>query len=400
MAAISKHWNEIIHPGVTCATLSHPGKTCEDHLRHQMRATIGGNLKFFVPISIVRLFMLCYTRKTLSVEVVLQALFELVSESFNGWAVSNCWSAGFCAMYRWFGWINNYSVSLPSLPGTLLMFLMPAYVKMSHSRAIFNVFLECWIKSREHPLVEYARESKVIGTVSFMAISAAIAYYAQRTKAMEFWFFAPLKKNLNPQSEQDRKPCYHRHACQSYILEGMRTCFTFGLLLELIRKLINVAPRLSKEPVDAILEALARLRLRFVAFLTLYNGLFRLTTCALARHRGEVVQSDSTLAGCVSGLSYALSPNYNIFNLGVAAVIQNAWNYLVEKYAKVNWLQQFNKLSFSSVVWVFLMNYNMYARAYYPYAMSKFAMKFTDICSGSQAQIAAECLGKVAMGFS
>lgn len=43
------------------------------------------------------------------------------------------------------------------------------------------------MKSREHPLVEYARESKVVGTVSFMAISAAIAYYARRTKAMEFW---------------------------------------------------------------------------------------------------------------------------------------------------------------------------------------------------------------------
>lgn len=63
---------------------------------------------------------------------------------------------------------------------------------------------------------------------------------------------------------------------------------------------------------------------------------------------------------------------------------QNAWNFIVEKYSKVEWLQQFNKISFSSVVWVFLMNYNMYARAYYPYAMSKFAMKFTDICSGAQ----------------
>lgn len=140
MAAISKHWNEIIHSGVTCATLSHPGKTCQDHLHYQMRATIGGNFKFFIPISILRLFMLCYTKKAFSAEIVLQALFELFSESFNGWAVSNCWSAGFCGMYHWFGgFVNNYSVSLPALPGTLLMFLMPAYVKLSHSRAIFNV---------------------------------------------------------------------------------------------------------------------------------------------------------------------------------------------------------------------------------------------------------------------
>ncbi|XP_065074967.1 uncharacterized protein LOC135698763 [Ochlerotatus camptorhynchus] len=400
MAAISKHWNEIVHSGVTCATLSHPGKTCHDHLRYQMRATIGGNLKFFIPISIVRLFMLCYTKKTMSVEIVLQALFELVSESFNGWAVSNCWSAGFCGMYHWFGgFINNYSVSLPGLPGTLLMFFMPAYVKMSHSRAMFNVFLECWMKSREHPLFEYARESKVIGTLAFMAMSAAIGYYAQRTKAVEFWFFSPLKKNLNPEQDRHQKLCLHRNTCQNYILDGMKTCFTFGFLMELVRKLINVAPRIRKHP-SAILEAFARIRFKFVAFLTMYNGLFRLITCLLARHRKRTTENDSTLAGFLSGITYGLSPNYNVFNLGVAAVIQNVWNYITEKYAKVAWIQWVNKLSFSSIVWMVLMNYNMYGRAYYPYAMSKFAMKFTDLCSGQQAQVAAECLGKAAMGFS
>lgn len=181
----------------------------------------------------------------------------------------------------------------------------------------------------------------------------------------------------------------------------MKTCFTLGFLLELVRKLVNVAPRIRKHP-SAILEAFARIRFKFVAFLTMYNGLFRvswafidlvdlteacvfqLITCLLARHRQRTSEEDSTVAGLIAGVAYGLSPNYNIFNLAVAAVIQNAWNNVVERYAKVDWIQWVNKLSFSSIVWMVLMNYNMYGRAYYPYAMSKFAMKFTDLCSGLQ----------------
>ena len=221
----------------------------------------------------------------------------------------------------------------------------------------------------------------------------------------------------------------------------MRTCFTFGLLLELIRKLINVAPRLSKEPVDAILEALARIRLRFVAFLTLYNGLFRLTTCALARHRGEVVQSDSTVAGCVSGLSYALSPNYNIFNLGVAAVIQVGRISVTELRGGIWFCNDYvleclelprRKVRQSELAAAVQQTFLQFGRVGVPDELQhvrpgllslrhvevcdevhRYLFRFTVSilemwdklhCSQSsllfRAQIAAECLGKVAMGFS
>uniref|UniRef100_A0A1Q3FSY6 Uncharacterized protein n=2 Tax=Culex tarsalis TaxID=7177 RepID=A0A1Q3FSY6_CULTA len=416
MSAISKYWYDIVTPTVTCETLTHPETTCGAHLRIQLRKTIPGNVQFFGPISVLRMVLLMYTRNQVSWSVVLQALYECGMAALNGWFVSNSWSWMFCTLYHLLGrrFVNNWSVSLPALAGTLAMFWMPPYVKMSHSRAIFNVFLECWIKSREHWHVEWARESKLAGTVAFMGISAAIGYFAQRTKLVEFWFFSPLKKNLNPPADPDSEPststspitstpktppqkcCFHRHACHSYILDGMKTCFTFGMVLELARKLIAVAPVLRKEP-SALLSALARMRYKFVAFLTLYNGLFRLATCLLARSRGKVIPEDSTLAGFFSGLTYALSPNYNVFNLAVAAMLQNIWNFTVEKNASVQWLQRINSWSLSSIVWIFLMNYNMYSRAYYPYAMSKFALKFTDICSAAQARVASENLAKAAL---
>ncbi|XP_052567662.1 uncharacterized protein LOC120419702 isoform X2 [Culex pipiens pallens] len=421
MSAISKYWYEIVTPAVTCESLTHPGLTCGENLGIQLRKTVPGNLQFFGPISVLRMVLLMYTRNQVSWAVVLQALYECGMAALNGWFVSNSWTAMFCVLYRLLGqrFVNNWSVSLPALAGTLAMFWMPPYVKMSHSRAIFNVFLECWIKSREHWLLEWARESKTAGTVAFMGISAAIGYFAQRTKLVEFWFFSPLKKNLNPPVDAAPEPCssttpinptntpaafpqkscYHRHACYRYILDGMKTCFTFGMVLELARKLIAVAPVLRKQP-SALLSALARMRYKFVAFLTLYNGLFRVATCILARTRGKVIPEDSTLAGFISGLTYALSPNYNVFNLAVAAMLQNVWNFTVEGNSKVQWLQRINSWSLASIVWVFLMNYNMYSRAYYPYAMSKFALKFTDICSAAQARVASKNLAKFAMGAS
>ncbi|XP_058814961.1 uncharacterized protein LOC131678705 [Topomyia yanbarensis] len=391
MSAISKHWSELT-AGVDCATLSHPGKTCHSHILFQLRTTVWGNMQFFIPVSILRLFLLIYTQKSVSWHIVRQTLFEFSCMVANGWVVSNSWSACFCAFYHWFGRIiNNYSVSMAALPGTLVMFWMPQYVQMSHARAVFNVFVECWIKSRNHPWMEYARESKTIGTVVFMLISATIGYYAQRTKAVEFWFFAPLKKNSNDHS---KTPCFHRNTCQSYILDGMKTCFTFGMILELARKLIASAPRIRRHP-PALLGAISRIRFKFVAFLTLYNGLFRFVTCFLAQHRRKVSSYDSTVAGLISGLSYSLSPNFNVFSLAMTAMIQNIWNYISEQYGGLDLVKRFNRLSFTSIAWVLLMNYNMYSRAYYPYAMSKYALKFTDVCSNSQARTASECLAKL-----
>ncbi|XP_058444009.1 uncharacterized protein LOC131425820 [Malaya genurostris] len=391
MSAISKHWDQLT-AGVECSTLAHPGKTCHDHILFQLRTTVWGNMQFFIPVSILRLFLLVYSRKSISWQTLRQTLFEFGCMVLNGWAVSNSWSVCFCAFYHGFQRvINNYSVSLAALPGTLLIFWMPHYVQMSHSRGIFNVFVECWLKSREHPLIQWARESRTIGTGAFMLISALIGFFAQRTKAVEFWFFAPLKKTNN---DQHNNPCYHRSTCQNYILDGMKTCFTFGMILELARKLISSAPKIRQNPAT-FFRLFARIRYKFVAFLTLYNGLFRLVTCFLARHRRKVSDYDSTIAGLISGLAYSLSPNFNVFGLAVTAMIQNIWNFISEKYARLDGIKWFNRLSFSSIVWVILANYNMYSRAYYPYAMSKYALKFTDVCSNSQSRTASECLAKL-----
>ncbi|XP_055618327.1 uncharacterized protein LOC129763364 [Toxorhynchites rutilus septentrionalis] len=398
MSAISKYWNEFVTPEVSCTLIAHPGKSCVEHNLSQMRTTVLGNMQFFIPVSLLRLFLLVYSRKAIKWEIVRQTLLEFCCMVANGWSASNSWTVGFCAMYNIFGrMINNYCVSLPGLAGSLVMFWMPLYVQSSHSRAVFNVFLECWIKSREHPLLEYARESKVIGTVAFMIISAVIGYFAQRTKTAEFWFFSPLKKNLNSAIDQTTKPCFHRNDCLHYILEGMKTCFTFGMILELARKLIGSAAKIRRQPA-MVLRSISSIRFKFVAFLTLYNGLFRLATCLLARFRGKVSMSDSTLAGAVSGLSYSLSPNYNVFNLAVTAMAQNCWNFLGEMYTRSKAIQRLHQLPISSIVWVILINYNLYSRAYYPYAMSKYALKFTDMCSYSQARTASANLAKLFLG--
>lgn len=141
MSAISKYWYEIVTPAVTCESLTHPGLTCRENLGIQLRKTVPGNLQFFGPISVLRMVLLMYTRNQVSWAVVLQALYECGMAALNGWFVSNSWTAMFCVLYRLLGqrFVNNWSVSLPALAGTLAMFWMPSYVKMSHSRAIFNV---------------------------------------------------------------------------------------------------------------------------------------------------------------------------------------------------------------------------------------------------------------------
>ncbi|XP_055587037.1 uncharacterized protein LOC129739588 [Uranotaenia lowii] len=396
MSAVSKYWHQIATPDVTCQMTIHPGLSCYENIRTQIRTTVGGNLSFFVPVSVLRLLLLIYSRRTVSIEIVRQTLFELFCCTANGWAVSNSWSAGFCARYWWHGRMTGTSFIYGSaIAGTLLMYWMPQYVKSTHSRAIFNVFLECWIKSRDRPWVEFLRESKAAGTLAFMIVSAAIGFAALRIKGAEFWFFAPVRKNYNPESDRVTKACFHRDSCVEHIKDGLRTSFTFGMILEVARRLIGSAPKAGRDPWVLVTD-LRKIRFKFVAFLALYNGLFRYISCYLAKRRGKMSPHDSTIAGFLSGVSYWLSPNYNVFNLGVTVMLQNMWRFIVEHHGQRNkMVQQLDRLPFSFIAWVLLMNYNMYARACYPYAMSRYALKFTDLCSASQSQVASECFAKL-----
>lgn len=131
------------------------------------------------------------------------------------------------------------------------------------------------------------RESRVMGTVCFMLLSAGIARYARKTRhRTEFWFIQPIRRNhsdataeqkLNGDEHTCRRVCFHQEpTCARYVLSGMRTYFTFGAILELARRLIVTVGQWQQTPAERI-RSLLRLRYRLILFLTLYNGTFRVS---------------------------------------------------------------------------------------------------------------------------
>uniref|UniRef100_A0A182M0C6 Uncharacterized protein n=1 Tax=Anopheles culicifacies TaxID=139723 RepID=A0A182M0C6_9DIPT len=389
MSALSKYFEQAVGDA-SCRDILHPGTDCGQFAWSNFFGTARSNVHFFLPISLLRLLLLIYSRRTVSLDVLQQTCGEFGAMMLNALCVANCWTGTFCLIRRITGRIhNNYSVSLSSLIGACAMFLMPAYVQTTHTKAIVIANLECWIKSRESKLIEWMRESRAIGTVCFMLLSAGIALYARKTRhRTEFWFIQPLKRSFHQQTPEKvngtnacEHVCYHQEStCARYVMSGMRTYFTFGAILELARRLIVTIGQLHQTPLERI-RSLLNLRYRLILFLTLYNGTFRLVTCLLARRRRQVKEHDNTLAGFACGCWYYLYPSYNIFNLAVCALAQTHWNFLKEKYAKLPVVQQLDRVSFSSLVWIVSMCYVTYSRAYYPWAMSKFALKFIDICS-------------------
>uniref|UniRef100_A0A182RPB0 Uncharacterized protein n=1 Tax=Anopheles funestus TaxID=62324 RepID=A0A182RPB0_ANOFN len=397
MSALSKYFEQAI-AGASCREILHPGFDCGRFAWNNLFGTVRSNVHFFLPISLLRLLLLVYNRRAVSVAILQQTSREFGAMMLNALCVANCWTGMFCLIMRTTGRIHdNYSVSLAPLFGSCAMFLMPAYVQTTHAKAIVVANLECWIKSREGNLFAWMRESRAFGTVCFMLISAGIARYARKTRhRTEFWFIQPLKRSYHQPSQEKvngavcERVCYHQEStCARYVLNGMRTYFTFGAILELARRLVVTIGQLHQTPAEK-LRSLLRLRYRLILFLTLYNGTFRLVTCLLARRRQEVKEHDNTLAGFASGCWYYLYPSYNIFNLAVCAFTQTNWNFLMEKYAKIALVQRLDRVSFSSLVWIVSMCYVTYSRAYYPWAMSKFALKFIDICSNYASRTASE----------
>ncbi|XP_050070110.1 uncharacterized protein LOC126558184 [Anopheles maculipalpis] len=397
MSALSKYFEQAI-ADATCRDILHPGIGCEQFAWSNLLGTVRSNVHFFLPISLLRLVLLVYNRRAVSSEILRQTSREFGAMMVNALCVANCWTGMFCLMMRTTGRIHdNFSVSLAPLLGSCAMFLMPAYVQTTHAKAIVVANLECWIKSREGKLVEWMRDSRTVGTLCFMLISAGIARYARKTRhRTEFWFIQPLKRNYNQlrREKLDKAACehgcYHQEStCARYVLNGMRTYFTFGAILELARRLIVTIGQLHQTPSERI-RSLLNLRYRLILFLTLYNGTFRLVTCLLGQRRRQVKEYDNTIAGFASGFWYYVCPSYNIFNLAVCALTQTHWNFLMEKYAKIGLVQRLDRVSFSSLVWIISMCYVTYSRAYYPWAMSKFALKFIDICSNYASRTASE----------
>uniref|UniRef100_A0A3F2Z132 Uncharacterized protein n=1 Tax=Anopheles minimus TaxID=112268 RepID=A0A3F2Z132_9DIPT len=397
MSALSKYFEQAIGDA-SCREILHPRAGCGQFAWSNFFGTARSNVHFFLPISLLRLLLLIYNRRGVSVDILQQTSREFGAMMLNALCVANCWTGTFCLIRRITGRIHdNYSVSMASLIGACAMFLMPAYVQTTHTKAIVVANLECWIKSRESNVVGWMRESRVFGTVCFMLLSAGIARYARKTlHRTEFWFIQPLKRSYQQKAQGKangiacERACYHQEStCARYVLNGMRTYFTFGAILELARRLIVTLGQLHQTPSERI-RSLLNLRYRLILFLTLYNGTFRLVTCLLARRRQQVKEHDNTLAGFASGCWYYLYPSYNIFNLAVCALTQTHWNFLMEKYAKLTLVQRLDRVSFSSFVWIVSMCYVTYSRAYYPWAMSKFAHKFIDICSNYASRTASE----------
>uniref|UniRef100_A0A182P7G2 Transmembrane protein 135 N-terminal domain-containing protein n=1 Tax=Anopheles epiroticus TaxID=199890 RepID=A0A182P7G2_9DIPT len=336
MSALSKYFEQAV-AGATCRDILHPGVGCGQFAWHNFFGTVRSNVHFFLPISLLRLLLLIYHRRAVSGAILCQTAREFGAMMLNALCVANCWTGAFCLMMRATGRIHdNFSVSLAPLLGSCIMFLMPAYVQTTHTKAIVVANLECWIKSRESRVVEWMRDSRVVGTVCFMLISAGIARFASRTRhRTEFWFIQPLKRKHSsepvcPVNGKHNGACptqvphvclHHEATCARYVLSGVRTYFTFGAILELARRLIVTAGQWQQPPTERM-RSLLRLRYRLILFLTLYNGTFRLVTCLLARRRQQVKTDDSTIAGFVSGCWYYIYPSYNIFNLAVCALTQ------------------------------------------------------------------------------
>ncbi|XP_035795870.1 uncharacterized protein LOC118468760 [Anopheles albimanus] len=387
MSALSKYFEQAM-ADVSCQEILHPGRSCLSFNGINFIGTIRSNATFFVPIALLRLLMLAYHRQTLSGAILRQAIGEFGAMMVNALLVANCWTGTFCLVSRLTGRIyDNYSISLAPLLGTFAMVLMPAYVKATHAKAIFVANLECWIKSRPSRLLAAMRKSRTVGTLCFMLLSAGIVQLASNVnRQAEFWFIEPVK----PSGKQDHETCcLHAHSCTRYVLKGLQTYLAFSTMLELARRTIVTFGQLRLSPGERI-KSLLRLRYRLILFLTLYNSTYRLLTCLLARTRGKAAKEDNATAGFVSGLCYGLYPNYNIFNLAVSTFCQVLWNSAMKRYTNSPVAQLLDKVPFATLVWSVSMCYVTYSRAYYPWAMSRFAHKFIDLCSNYASRTASE----------
>ena len=135
--------------------------------------------------------------------------------------------------------------------------------------------LEAAVRKSTAPAIEYARRSKPLGTLTFMAFSALILACLRSGRVKQFWLVNPNPEAPPNSTQAGSAGCSHAGRCGQHLIDGVLKYGMVGLILEAGRAVLRKWSLLASRPMALFgAEFRAACNLKLGLFLACYVGIF------------------------------------------------------------------------------------------------------------------------------
>ncbi|XP_061394427.1 uncharacterized protein LOC133329984 [Musca vetustissima] len=316
MAAFSKLFAEQIGPK-TCQTLGIHQESCLNHCLKDIPLYLLSNFKYFAPICLLP--MLIHFR-SINKAKLRQTLKYYAECAVIGGGVGYSVDVLICTLRYLLGHFGYYSsFYCPTVIGGCLYNLASNKTRTLFETSIFQCNIETFLLRRRNFVSRLIADSKYLQTYIFMICSALILQGKYLYNLKGFWFLEPNPKVPEVENSEHSKCQLHpKMSCQHHLVHGMRNYFLLGFTLDIIKALmsrVNVAKDQSK-----FLAKIKNFRIRSMALLTAYIGIYRFTHCYLNRKYPHMKNLNHIISAFLSGFCYNLYPQSNIFSYALLRI--------------------------------------------------------------------------------
>ncbi|XP_073818326.1 uncharacterized protein [Musca autumnalis] len=324
MAALSKVFDEYMRTETCQSFRMHP-ESCPAHCLKDIPLYLLSNFKYFAPICLLPLLV---KLRHINKKKLRQTLEYYAECSLIGAAVGYTINVLICFLRYIFGRFTYYSyLYVPSLIGGCLHNITSDRVKNIFETSVFQCNIDTYLLLRSNTITRLIANSKHLQTYIFMFCSALILQGKYLYNLKGFWFLQPNNKLADFENTENAKCQLHpESSCQQHLWYGMRKYFLLGLTLDLIKTMmskVDVTKTQSK-----MWGKVRNFRVRSMALLTSYIGVYRFTHCYLNRKFPHQKNLNHILSGFLSGICYSCYPQSNLFSYALVQAIFTIWNII------------------------------------------------------------------------
>uniref|UniRef100_A0A6E8VED2 Transmembrane protein 135 N-terminal domain-containing protein n=2 Tax=Anopheles coluzzii TaxID=1518534 RepID=A0A6E8VED2_ANOCL len=393
MVSSSKLVFDRVAAGRTCRDLWHPQfASCRRYNVHFWRTIMPGSFKLYVPLLVLPPLV---KLNDVTARYLLEHTLQYVYISLCTYVQAALSLSAQCALHNLLGRLNYWCVMFwPCLLGVAIGPPLPKPLLRLQAITFFNMSLEAAVRKSTAPAIEYARRSKPLGTLTFMAFSALILACLRSGRVKQFWLVNPNQEAPSNSTQAGSAGCSHAGRCGQHLIDGVLKYGMVGFILEAGRAVLRQWSLLATRPMALFgAEFRAACNLKLGLFLACYVGIFRSVCCLCARRYGRERVVHAAMAGFLAGIPYWLYPTYQIYTLGLTKAIEMGWEYCGTKAADgddnddddgcftARLLRRAHRLPMLRLVQMFSFGYLGHVYAFYPRVSPVFHQKAMDVCS-------------------
>ncbi|XP_031619734.1 uncharacterized protein LOC116338535 [Contarinia nasturtii] len=369
-----------------CDEVIHIGKNCWESTIWNFTGTILSCVKFVLPLALIPIIMKI---RNLNKDVFMQSFRIFVDFFFGAWLVSGLGLSSICLFRRICGVFYYYTVlAVPAGLGAFISsWIISERAKHHYAHGLSTVAFQVSITRGDFYIFKLLRNSRLAITIAFMALNATLMHGLRENHTGRFyWLTQPLKSKteyhefyeesavmdkISPIVRSQIKCCAHEDSCDTFIFNGIKKFFKFGVGLEIARHLIYNYSRILRNPLIIFNVFFKQLNWNLVLFLVGYVGVYRFIYCWRSRRNiylcEETSKKDNQLASLMSGLVFYLYPDQSIFSHTVITIIEIYWTHYYEQIKTfLKWIP-LEKINMIHVVFPLVFGYVTHIRTFYPY---------------------------------